>query len=331
MIYDIHVHTFGEHPDNFLSPALFGTFSFRLFCSRFGLPWMIKENKGFSHGVEKKTIDWLTRSSVNYAVVLALDAPYLTNGERDEKNVRVIVSNDYVAALSDSNEKVLFGASIHPYRRDAISELERFIKRGACLVKWLPGAQNIKPDNPQCFEFYDALAYYGLPLLCHTGSEHVLRNYPDSFNDPRLLVPALDRGVTVIAAHCGTRIFFNEPCFFSAWCELAKKYEKLYGDLGAFITFGRLGSLRQILKDRDLTNKLVFGSDFPALHFPLQYITRIGVSAAFGLQLKKNPFDQAIMTFRSAGVPDAVFSRGGDLIRAQNIRHSKQLSALPSL
>lgn len=315
MICDLHVHTYGVHPGNFVSRALLQRLGFRLFSSRFGLPWRLNDEVGTFEKVEHKTLCWLAESSVEQAVILALDAPYLINGEIDEANIRIVVSNDYIADLSDAHDKVLFGASIHPYRKDAIKELERVIKRGACLIKWLPGAQNIEPDHHCCFEFYDALAHYEVPLLCHTGSEHVLKVYSDNFNDPCRLIPALERGVTVIAAHCGTRILPNERSFFSSWKRMALNYERFYGDLAAFITFCRLAPLRQMLNNSTLLSKLVFGSDFPALHFPLQYLPRIGLSKAFKLQFEDNPFDQAILTLQAVGVPEEVFSRGFSLLR----------------
>ena len=66
-----------------------------------------------------------------------------------------------------------------------LAELERLIESGACLVKWLPSAQNIQPDHPRCFPFYDLLAKHKVPLLSHTGGEHTLKAFPDSLSDPR--------------------------------------------------------------------------------------------------------------------------------------------------
>jgi len=121
----------------------------------------------------------------------------------------------------------------------ALEELRRVAARGACLVKWLPSAQNIRPDDPRCFPFYEALAALGMPLLSHTGCEHTLAAYPDAFNAPLRLVPALERGVTVIAAHCGTRLFLHERSWFGQWRELALRHPNLYGDLAAFLVSER--------------------------------------------------------------------------------------------
>ncbi|GIW76009.1 MAG: hypothetical protein KatS3mg104_1072 [Phycisphaerae bacterium] len=82
------------------------------------------------------------------AVVLAFDAVYDRHGRRDEQNTHLFVENDYVMTLARKHPKVLFGASIHPYRKDAIEELERCVKGGAVLVKWLPITQGIDPSSP---------------------------------------------------------------------------------------------------------------------------------------------------------------------------------------
>ena len=139
----------------------------------------------------------------------------------------MVADNDFVAGLAATSGKILFGASVHPYRHDALAELERLIESGACLVKWLPSAQNIQPDHPRCFPFYDLLAKHKVPLLSHTGGEHTLKAFPDSLSDPRRLVPALDRGVTVIAAHCGTSLFLHEKSYFRVWQEMALRHENL--------------------------------------------------------------------------------------------------------
>ena len=66
----------------------------------------------------------------------------------------------------------------------------------------------------RCIPFYEALAHHGIPLLSHTGWEHVLPCLDRSVADPMLLLEALKRGVKVIAAHCGTRLFPWEIDYF---------------------------------------------------------------------------------------------------------------------
>ena len=256
----------------------------------------------------------LDDSEVERAVALALDAPYLQDGRRDEKRMLFVVCNDYVSALTAGSKKGMFGASVHPYRRDAVRELERVVALGACLIKWLPSAQNIEPDHPSCEPFYEALEHFGVPLLCHTGSEHVVKAYPDSFSDPRRLKPALRRGVTVIAAHCGTRMLLHERCYFKDWARMAKEYENCYGDTAAFVMWTRLRPLRKILNDPELAAKLVFGTDYPVVPLPLSYTGRVGLRTALALRKIPNSITRTVATLKAAGVPDNVFRRGYELL-----------------
>jgi len=196
-----------------------------------------------------------------------------------------------------------------------VEELERLVGRGACLVKWLPGAQNIQPDHPRCLPFYDALAHHRIPLLCHTGGEHALKAFPNTLNDPRRLGPALERGVIVIAAHCGACVFLHEKSHFQVWREMALRHERFYGDLGAFGIVTRIWLLRRMLASPALTSKLVFGSDYPTAVMPLSCVGPVGLRRALELRRMANPFDRAVGLIKAAGAPDAVFSRAESLLR----------------
>lgn len=55
------------------------------------------------------------------------------------------------------------------------------------------------------------MAAAGLPLLAHTGGEHTVPQIDPKLADPATLTGALDRGVTVIAAHCATKSGTGDP------------------------------------------------------------------------------------------------------------------------
>lgn len=264
---------------------------------------------------KSKVIDWLNDSCLDYAVVLALDGAYRENGTADEKKTVLKIDNDYIADISLQSSKFLFGASVHPYRTDSIKEIERLIKQGACLVKWLPSAQNIQPDNPKCFSFYDVLAHYKIPLLSHTGIEHTLTGGNNAFNDPQRLVPALERGVTVIAAHCGARVFLYEKCYFSSWKKMALEYDNFYGDIGAFILPIRIGYLKTLLKNNQFLSKIIYGSDFPANPLTSSCLFTLGLKKTLRLRKIENPFEKTYQIMKQLGVPDSVFSRAQKLLR----------------
>jgi predicted TIM-barrel fold metal-dependent hydrolase len=227
----------------------------------------------------------------------------------------MVTDNDFVAGLAAAGGKCLFGASVHPYRRDALVELERLIELGACLVKWLPSAQNIQPDHSRCFLFYDLLARHKVPLLSHTGGEHTLKTFPNSLSDPRRLVPALERGVTVIAAHCGTSLFLHEKSYFRAWQEMALRHENFYGDISAFGVITRIWRLGALLRSPQLAAKCVFGSDFPVPPWPLSCLGKISVKKALEIRRTRNYFNQSVALMKAAGVTDEIFARGGRLLR----------------
>ena len=328
MIYDLHVHTAGigsGRSGNFLAPALRRRLAFRFLVHRLGLSREVLIGPNVDEEIARLIVNRIQASIVDRAVLLAFDAAYRDNGSRDDENTLMVVDNDFVAGLAVTHEKILFGASIHPYRRDAVAELERLIARGACLVKWLPGAQNIQPDHPRCRPFYEALAHYGIPLLCHTGGEHTLKVFPNTLNDPRRLLPALEQGVTVIAAHCGSRIFLHEKSYYGIWREMALRHEHFYGDISAFGMMTRIWLLKHMLQSPGITAKLVFGSDYPTTAMPLGCIGPIGFRRALELRRIENPFDQAVEILKAVGTPAAVFSRAAKLLR---IPESKMLSPL---
>jgi predicted TIM-barrel fold metal-dependent hydrolase len=318
MIWDLHVHIAGvgsQGSGNYLSPAFRRSLACRLFMRRLGLSARALNEPDCDQRIGRFIVDQLNASDVDRAVLLAFDAAYRDDGARDDNRTLMVADNDFVADLASSHNKLLFGASVHPYRRDALAELERLIERGACLVKWLPGAQNIRPDDARCFAFYDALARHRVPLLCHTGGEHTLKAFPDTLNDPRLLAPALERGVTVIAAHCGTSLLLHERSYFRAWKEMALRHERLYGDISAFGVITRIWWLRSMLEASGLSAKLVYGSDFPVSPMPLSCIGRVQLRRALQLRRVRNPFDQAVQMMRAAGVPQEVFTRAEQLLR----------------
>jgi len=67
-----------------------------------------------------------------------------------EKKTGVYVPNDYVLSVAEEFPHVFLPVvSVHPYREDAIEELERCYERGSRMVKWLPNAMGIDPSNGQ--------------------------------------------------------------------------------------------------------------------------------------------------------------------------------------
>lgn len=318
MIYDIHVHiaaTGGAHGRNHIAAAYRKEKAYAALLERYDLPPDAGDWYEFDELIVDKTLGWLEQSKVDRAVLLAMDFAYLPDGRLDTARSLMAAENTFIAEVAQRSKKTLFGASIHPLRQGALKELDQTIKMGASLMQWTPVLQNIQPDDEVCIPFYERLAHEKIPLLCHCGSESSPTAFPEALGDPRRLIPALERGVTVIAAHCGTRLKLKEQDYFTEWKRMALKYERFYGDLSSFCFASRLWPLGTMIETPELAAKLVFGSDFPAWTVPWSYVGQLGYVEVAELKKLQNPFDQALDTLRAIGVGPEIFERAGALLR----------------
>lgn len=313
MIVDCHVHVCATTPGHGkVSDRLINSLTFRFMRWRLGLP----DDNGelIERAVEAKLIETIHQVEVlDKAVVLAFDAVYDREGRFDDGNTHLYVTNEYVTELARKNAKILFGASVNPYRQDALAELERCVQQGAVLLKWLPIVQNFDPADERCNPFYEALAHHRLPLLCHTGGEQALPNLAPQYADPMLLEPALKKGVTVIAAHCGTRSSGKDPDYLPAFLRLAREYEHFYGDTSALNLPTRSYAYRHILEDEPIRRKLVHGSDWPIICIPP---CRVGCWQSLRLLFReKNWMRRDVLVKQKLGFDEAYWHRAGDLLR----------------
>ncbi len=293
-----------------MSQKLLRSIPFRFMQWKFGL-------RGASAATEVALCEKLVKTidetpKIDKAVVLAFDAVHDDAGRFDADNTHLYVTNSYVMEVVAKHPRTLFGASVHPYRKDALEELERCIKGGAVLLKWLPMVQGFNPADPRCFPFYEMLAHYKLPLLSHTGAENSLPVLDYSTADPKLLIPALDRGVTVIAAHCGTRLWPSEPDFLPDFIRMAKEYEHLYGDTAALNLPMRWKAFDAIFEDETLRSKIVHGSDWPIV--PVAYVGRLGVGESLQLMAESNWLKRDVLIKHRLGFDDAYWQRAAKVL-----------------
>jgi uncharacterized protein len=208
--------------------------------------------------------------------LLAFDKHYRRDGSVDLEKTEFYVPNEYVFEVAERHPELFVpNISVNPYRPDAISELEKWAKRGARIVKWLPNAMGIDPSDPRCDPFYEKMKELDLILLSHGGEEKAVEAEEDQkLGNPLLLRRALDHGVKVIVAHCaglGSNKDLDskdgEPVNnFDLFLRLMdeKRYEGLvFGEISAMTQFNRSGNLRTILAREDLHERLVNGSDYP--------------------------------------------------------------------
>jgi len=314
VIVDEHVHVCALMPGHgSLSAELRRRFSFVFMRWRLGVSFFADDER-LERQVETKLVDTVKQTpELDAAVVLAFDRVYGNDGRADDAHTHLYVTNEYVVELVRKHPKLLFGASIHPYRPGALAELERCVAGGAVLMKWLPVTQDMNPADERCLPFYDALAHYRLPLLCHTGGELTLPYMNAGYADPGLLVPALHRGVTVIAAHCGTRALPRETDYLPAFCRLAKEHERFYGDTSALNLPLRSYAYETILNDEAVRRKLVHGSDWPVITVPP---ARMGwVNDLRLLATESNWMRRDVLIKRALGLGDDYWHRAATLLR----------------
>jgi mannonate dehydratase len=213
-------------------------------------------------------------------VLLAMDAYHDESGRPRPALTHFSLANDLCAeAARQAPDRFEWAASIHPYRPDAVEELQRVTGLGARAIKWIPAAQGIDPSSPRCDVFYAALAASGLPLISHVGAERATPG-DDTLGNPLRLRRALDHGVRVVAAHCATMGESRDLdagsdgptadnfSLFERLMDEPRYQSLLFGDLAAIPQTARSGAaLRRIIErgstDGDWCARLLHGSDYP--------------------------------------------------------------------
>jgi predicted TIM-barrel fold metal-dependent hydrolase len=311
MIVDTHVHVCAfTDRHGWTSARLLKTLPFRFMRWRLGMTGADERTERQVEQTLAGAID--DTPELDAAVVLAFDAVHAPDGKLDPGRTHLYVKNDYVIELCRRQPKMLFAASVHPYRSDAIAEIDRCVAAGAVLMKWLPIVQGFNPADDRCLPFYEALARHKLPLLSHTGGEKTLIRVNDAFADPALLEPALKLGVTVIAAHCGSRSTFFETDYVDTFVRLVHQYPNLYGDTAALNLPTRNHAYRKILADPLVPSRLVHGSDWPVPPIPP---LSIGLPEAWQLMGDPNWLRRDLRIKQRLGFDRDYWDRAGTILR----------------
>lgn len=287
-VLDVHCHVIGlgvggtgcfVHPDSlsYLSPL-------RKLKTRFykGAAGVYDDARADALFVER-LVDLLTHQSPRARVVLLpFDKHHRPDGSEDLSLTEFHTPNDYVLGLAAKHPDLFMaGCSVHPYRADALDELSRCRERGAKLCKWLPNAMGMDPADPRCDAFYERLAALGMPLLTHAGEEQAVHaEEAQELGNPLRLRRALERGVTVIVAHCaslgecqdldapagqgGERPKASCYALFRRLLAEAPWRGRLFGDVSAMTQFNRCEvALPDVLRSPEIHGQLLNGSDYP--------------------------------------------------------------------
>ncbi len=320
---DVHCHAAGIGAGDsgcFVSKALQDNFKFGLYLKTFGVTEA--ELKAQGDGLIMKRMSGQIAAShhVGWAVVLALDGVVNAQGELDLAQTEVYIPNEFVAREVAKYTNLLFGASVNPYRKDALERLDWAKAHGAKLVKWLPPIQEIDPADEKLIPFYQKLVQLQLPLLTHTGFEHSFTRSHDELADPDRLRLPLRLGVTVIAAHAASTGTYQGERATDRLARLMPLYPNLYTDISSLTQINKKGYFPEALRRAEFQGRLLYGTDFPINNIPVLasawlFPLRLTCRQMWTISHIKNPWDRDVALKQALGVPTDLWLRADALIK----------------
>ena len=162
--------------------------------------------------------------------------------------------------------------------------------------------------------------------MVHTGSEHSSEVTDDTLSDPARLLPALEEGCTVVAAHSGMGSFLDREPFREDFLRnlvfLVPRFSKLYCDTAVLASLFRWRNIPRILDEPALVNRAVYASDWPFTSNALVFWNRLGPGRLLSLCAERNLFERDYELKRLVGLPEHVFERGAQLLREAEFRLS---------
>jgi predicted TIM-barrel fold metal-dependent hydrolase len=321
-VIDIHCHAAGIGAGNSgcrISAKMSRSWKFRYYLKAFGVTAEELEREGDMLVMRRMSQQLAESTSVHQAVVFALDGVIDGGGNLDDTRTELYIPDSFVEQACRELPNLLFGASVNPFRRDALDCLDRAVAGGAVLLKWLPSIQGIDPSDTTLTPFYRRLAELNLPLLSHTGEEESFTRADNTLADPEKLRLALEQGVTVIAAHCASNGRNGGQRNFDRFLALMKCFSNLHGDISALTQINRLGHLQRILRYEEFHDRLHYGTDMPlprtGLTSPWFQLGRLPFGTIRRLASLSNPWDQDLQLKLALGLPARMLDNTPRLLR----------------
>lgn len=323
-IVDMHCHIAGIGAGGsgcWVSPRLRNNWRFKIYLRSFGVSKkeLVKQGDAL---VGDRISESLAQSKfVSRAVLLALDGVVDAAGNLDTNRTEVFVPNEFVAGVCARHTNLLFGASVNPYRPDALARLDWAKAHGAVLVKWIPPVMAIDPGDPRLIPFYKRMVELNLPLLSHTGREKSFSGATEEFGDPEKLRLPLSLGVTVIAAHIASSEKYDGERGPDRLARLMREHPNLYTDISALTQINKPGALKEALTKPEFSGRLVYGTDFPLINTALVspwYSFHLSLRQKWKIWRTKNPWDRDVLMKHDLGVPTEVFARPARMFSAAN-------------
>jgi len=315
MIIDVHVHLVGlqeAHGCN-VHPKVNQGFMFWFLRRVIGLAGVPRDRLDAAY--REKLVGLAEESDLDGVAVLAMDGVYDARGRLDRDRTRVMVGNDYCLEVCRDSPKLLPVCSVNPQRADALEELDRVDRLGTVAVKLVPNSQGFDPAEKRYLPFWERMAAGRIPLLSHASFEHTIPVVDQAYGRPERLRPALECGVTVIAAHCATAGISHVHEDVQTWLDMLEAYPALYGDLSSMASVARFPYLRRMLRHGRARERILLGSDYPVPVWPALFLPRLGPARVRQLRRIRNPLQRNLETFRAMGVDRPILERAARVLR----------------
>lgn len=245
MLFDMHVHIFSE---KVAAKAL------SLLSREFGSPPL---TDGTPADTAEKMREW------------GVDAFTALNIATKPSQQKVV--NDWAASVQDGS--VFCFGSVHPDAPDAVEELNRIASLGLHGVKLHPDDQDFDVADPKLYPVYETAAALGLPVTFHVGRDpadvRALHSTPAGIAEIARLFPRL----TIIAAHMGGAMMYDEA-------ERLLAGKNLYLDTALSRALCPPEQFRRLV-DRHGSERILFGSDCPwqSPRDEFEWLERLGLPA----------------------------------------------------
>ena len=323
-IVDMHCHIAGIGAGGsgcFVSPRLQHNWRFKIYLRSFGVSQKELLQQGDGLVSDRISASLAQSKWVSRAVLLALDGVVDARGNLDTNRTEVYVPDEFVAVMAARHTNLLFGASVNPYRPDALARLEWAKAHGAVLVKWIPPVMEIDPADPRLIPFYKKMVELNLQLLSHTGKEKSFSHAAEELGDPEKLRLPLSLGVTVVAAHIASSEKYHGERGPDRLARLMREFPNLYTDISALTQINRPGRLKEALTKPEFSGRLVYGTDYPLINTPLVspwYSFHLSLRQKFSIGRTKNPWDRDVLMKHDLGVPTETFARPATMFGGTN-------------
>jgi len=243
---------------------------------------------------------------IKKSVIFGVDARVDKKGNTLHKDITVCATNDDLLELYLKNQDIIIPFfSINPNRPDALDLIDKYHDLGFKGAKFLQNYWGVDTREKRFLPYFEKLKEKSLPLIVHIGSESSVHSYKECESIEMLSHP-LEVGVNTICAHMALsyeslKIFkalsknpknFNHEYF--QLLKMLENYDNLYADISALLTPTRAKVLKHLSEQKQIHNKLLFGTDFPVPFTTVFNTHGLNIKKSFEISGEKNPHDRYV-------------------------------------